>query len=36
MRYATLKAVSANDKFLRQQDIVEGIRREFKKEEKAF
>jgi hypothetical protein len=36
MRYATLKAVSSNDKFLRQQDIVEGIRREFKKEEKAF
>jgi hypothetical protein len=36
MRYATLKAVSGNDKFLRQQDLVEGIRREFKKEEKAF
>src|SRR5205814_1944452 len=29
MHYAMLKAIAANDCFIRMQDIIEGIRREF-------
>jgi ATP-dependent 26S proteasome regulatory subunit len=34
MQYAALRAFSRGDKKLRRQDISDGIRREFRKEEK--
>jgi SpoVK/Ycf46/Vps4 family AAA+-type ATPase len=34
MQFVSIKALSRNDNIIRQTDIVEGIRREFKKEEK--
>lgn len=36
MHYAMLKAIAANDSFIRQKDIFEGIRREFRKAEKTM
>jgi len=34
MQYVSIKALSRSDKIIRQADVVDGIRREFKKEEK--
>ncbi len=36
MHYAMLKAVAANDNFIRQKDIIEGIRREMRKAERTM
>ena len=36
MQYAALKSFARNDERLRQHDVLEGIRKEFRKEEKAF
>lgn len=34
IQYAGIKALSRNDQVIRKQDIIDGIRREFRKEEK--
>jgi len=36
VHYATLKAISTNDPYLRQQDLLEAIRREYRKEERSI
>jgi len=36
IQYGTLKALSREDKTLHQLDLVEGIRREMRKEEKTI
>ena len=36
MHYAMLKAMAANDSYIRYQDIIEGIRRELRKAEKTM
>ncbi len=36
MHYAMLKALAANDAYIRQKDIVEGIRREMRKAERTM
>lgn len=36
MHYAMLKAVAANDDFIRQKDIIEGVRREMRKAERTM
>ncbi len=36
MHYAMLKAIAANDSFIRQKDIIEGIRRELRKAERTM
>ncbi|HEX5153061.1 MAG TPA: ATP-binding protein [Parafilimonas sp.] len=36
MHYAMLKALAANDSYIRYQDIIEGIRRELRKAEKTM
>jgi len=36
MQFATLKALSKENKELAHDDLVEGIRKEMRKEEKSF
>ena len=36
VHYATLKAASRNDEFMRHDDIVDGIRKEYRKEERTM
>ena len=36
IHYATLKAASRGDEFIRQNDIIDAIRREFRKEERTM
>jgi AAA+ superfamily predicted ATPase len=36
MHYAMLKAIAINDEYIRQRDILEGIRRELRKAEKTM
>lgn len=36
IQYAAIRALSRSDKTIRHQDILDGIRREFRKEEKNF
>ncbi|HEY2727116.1 MAG TPA: ATP-binding protein [Parafilimonas sp.] len=36
MHYAMLKAIAVNDEYIRQKDILEGIRRELRKAEKTM
>jgi hypothetical protein len=36
MHYAALRSFSRNDATLYESDLVEGIRKEFRKEEKGF
>jgi AAA+ superfamily predicted ATPase len=36
MHYSLLKAIAANDSFIRQKDVLEGIRRELRKAERTM
>ncbi len=36
VHYATLKAISRNDEFLRNADLIDAIRKEFRKEERTM
>jgi hypothetical protein len=36
IHYASLQAISKNDEFIRNQDIIEGIRKEYRKEERTM
>ena len=36
IHYAALKAISSKDEFIRQADIIEAIRREYRKEERSI
>ncbi|HVX50817.1 MAG TPA: ATP-binding protein [Chitinophagaceae bacterium] len=36
VHYATLQAIARNDEYIRRTDVIEGIKREFRKEEKTI